>query len=146
MFKINLSIIDLPDGDKLLQQAKETYAMYLAKIGEEYTNESKAATYGEYGKQYKNRTHNLRNANAYRIYIDGKPFIESEMRPETNILFQEKMIPEGVQLIVGNGMNYATYVERREYNVVSSGFALVIRMIEELKNKEININDLKVSL
>jgi len=131
MFKIN--IINLDGFDKELKEEieveKRKIALYLSRIGEEYVNEAKESG------NYQDHTKNLRNANSYRVYIDGKVIYESIGRPETNIMFEKMAIPKGIQLVIGNGMQYASFVESKGFNVVSSGFLSVERKIRELFNK-----------
>ena len=73
MFKIN--IINLDGFDKELKEEieveKRKIALYLSRIGEEYVNEAKESG------NYQDHTKNLRNANSYRVYIDGKVVHES---------------------------------------------------------------------
>jgi len=114
--------------DKKLALAKE-----YAKIGEAYIAEArkKGKT-----KDYIDRSGYLRNANSYRVYIDGVNVFENiGVRTTADAFDKVTLIPKGVQLVVGNGMHYATYVERLEYDVASSGFLLVERMINELHKR-----------
>lgn len=132
MFKIN--IINLYGFDKELKEEieaeKRKIAFELFKIGEAFVNEAKESG------AYQDQTTNLRNANSYRVYIDGRVVHESIGRPETNVMFQGMVVPDGIQLVVGNGMNYASFVESKHgLNVVSSGFLLVERKVRELFNK-----------
>lgn len=132
MFKINVIGFDGFEKDlkSEIEKEKKKIAFELFRIGEAYVNEAKESG------AYQNRTKNLRNANSYRVYIDGKVVHESIGRPETNAMFEKMRIPEGIQLIVGNGMNYASFVESKHgLNVSSSGFLLVERRVRELFNK-----------
>lgn len=133
MFKIHIFGIDefVKETKAEIQNVKERIAMEYSRIGEEYVNEARKSG------SYQNRTTNLRNSNSYRVYLDGKIFNESTGRPETDAMFNKMKINVGVQLVVGAGMEYASYVEGYGFNVVSSGFALVERRIQELKSKKI---------
>lgn len=133
MFKIHIYGIDdfVKETKAEIQNVKERIAIEYSRIGEEYVNEAKQSG------SYQNRTTNLRNSNAYRVYIDGKIFNESAVRPETNAMFNKLKVDVGIQLVVGAGMDYASYVEGYGFNVVSSGFALVERKMQELKTKKI---------
>lgn len=131
MFKINLVGLDDFDRDlkKEIEAEKKKIALKLSRIGEEYVNDVK-----EKGN-YQDHTKNLRNSHSYRVYIDGRVFHESIGRPETNIMFEKMRVDVGIQLIVGSGMEYASWVEGKGFNVVSSGFSLVERKLSELFNK-----------
>lgn len=140
MFKINIIGIDdfVRTANAEIMGVKERIAIEYARIGEEYVNEAKQAA--DYGGllRYNNDTNNLRNGNSYRVYIDGKPYKESIGRPETNAMFNTMKVNTGIQLVVGTGMNYASFVEGKyERNVTASGFALVERLMHEFKSKKI---------
>lgn len=131
MFKINVIKFDDIDKelDEEIKKAKIEIADKLCIIGENYVNEAK-----ERGT-YQDRTTNLRNANSYRVYIDGVPYRESIGRTETNAMFDKMKIDTGIQLVVGNGINYASLVEGKGYNVTSSGFLKMEKEIRELFRK-----------
>lgn len=70
---------------------------------------------------YKDQTENLRNANGYQIEEDGS-VIESHIdRDQTKRGFSEMGSSADMVLKAGNGMEYASYVEAKNYDVTSSG-------------------------
>lgn len=131
MFKIEIINIDAFQKEikEEIESEKRKIALRLSRIGEEYINEAKESG------SYQDRTTNLRNSNSYRVYIDGIVAHESVGRPETNAMIDKMKVDTGIQLVVGSGMEYASYVEGKGFNVVSSGFLLVENKIRELFNK-----------
>jgi hypothetical protein len=91
----------------------------LTKIGEKYMNLAKQTG------TYKDRTGNLRNSNSYRVYQNGVAVAEYIGRPETGQMFEDLATGRGIELIVGNGREYASFVEGKGYNVVSEAFLWV---------------------
>lgn len=119
--------VDYGNLDKEVDQAiKETInevALKMAAMGESYIAESR-----EKGS-YTDRTGNLRNANSYAVFYDGKELFSSYGHPDTEKFFNEVKSPSGLELIVGNGMEYCSYVEAKGYDVVSSGFLTVMNEV-----------------
>jgi hypothetical protein len=68
---------------------------------------------------YKNVTTNLRNSIGYFVFHDGELIHEKNDIITNKSLIQEVVNPKGFQLIVIAGMNYASYVESKGYNVIS---------------------------
>jgi len=97
----------------------------LTNIGEMYISE--ARTNGNYTDQ----TGNLRNAHSYIVYHNGERAAGYIGRPETLQKFEQMKRNDGWQFIVGDGMDYTSYVEGRGYDVCTSAFALVERLIRE---------------
>lgn len=130
IFKINILGLSglAKDTGKEIQAFKERIAIQYARLGELFVN--KARESGDYQDQ----TTNLRNSAAYRVYIDGVIFNESKMRPETDMMFNGMKVSKGIQLVVGSGMEYASLVEGKGYDVASSGFHLVERELANLQN------------
>ena len=68
---------------------------------------------------YKDVTTNLRNSIGYFIFHNGE-LVHEKNEIVTNIgLIQNLIKPLGFQLILIVGMNYASYVESKGYNVIS---------------------------
>ena len=68
---------------------------------------------------YKDQTTNLRNSIGYFIYFNGE-LVSFHNKDITNIeKVKEFVKPSGFQLILIVGMNYASYVESKGYNVIS---------------------------
>jgi hypothetical protein len=68
---------------------------------------------------YKDQTTNLRNSIGYFIFHNGKLIHEKNERYTNEALVQDLIRPTGFQLIGIAGMNYASYVESKGYNVIS---------------------------
>ena len=95
----------------------------------QYCGES-AVRYARENGTYKDRTGNLRSSVGYLIVENGKEITHSEFNTvgggaegSANGLEYAREIAaanqKGIVLIVVAGMNYATYVERRGYDVLS---------------------------
>ena len=70
---------------------------------------------------YKDVTTNLRNSIGYFVFHDGEMVIENQ---RGNAIankqeIQDLIKPKGIQLIGIAGMNYASFVESKGYNVIS---------------------------
>lgn len=125
---------DFSELDKAYKEAEEQLYQEaiagLARIGEMYVSESRNS------RTYKDRTGNLNNANSYRVYRDGVEVVGSTGRPETGSMFNQLKTGKGLELIVGNGMEYASFVEGKGFNVTTSGFMLVEREVREMFSKD----------
>ena len=122
--KVDYSGID----EEMRKAEKQLYAEVintLTNIGEMYISE--ARTNGNYTDQ----TGNLRNAHSYIVYHNGERVAGCIGRPETLRMFEQLKKHEGWQFMVGDGMDYASYVESRGYDVCTSAFMLVERLIRE---------------
>jgi hypothetical protein len=103
----------------------------LAKVGERFVNHAKSLKQPPtsmrgtpHQPNYIDDTTALRNANSYEIYRKGKPVIGNVGKPETDKLFENtKDAAIEVELLLGNGIKYAEYVEKNGYDVVSSAQA-----------------------
>ncbi|MDR2138551.1 MAG: hypothetical protein LBP50_03255 [Tannerella sp.] len=109
------------------QQVKKEMLNELARTGEGYVNMARGTG------TYTDRTGNLRNANSYRIYKDGIVVSESIGRPETGKMFDELKSGIGIEALFGNGMEYASFVEGKGYNVVSEAFLWVEKRMSSFK-------------
>ncbi len=71
---------------------------------------------------YKDQTTNLRNSIQYYVFHNGELVkeSESEFSSQNLALIQDLIKPSGFQLIGIAGMNYASYVESKGYNVIST--------------------------
>ena len=68
---------------------------------------------------YKDQTTNLRNSIGYFIFLNGQPVKEVGDLLINRAKVQDLIKPSGIQLIGIAGMNYASYVESKGYNVIS---------------------------
>lgn len=123
--KVDYSSLD-KELEKAIQEYKVSMAKELSKIGEKYIAEARSKG------SFTDRTGNLRNANSYVVYLDGVPLFQSVGRDETSTMFEEVKSAKGLQLIVGNGMEYASYVEGKGFDVSSAGFIKVREEISKL--------------
>lgn len=102
------------------------------------------------GKQYKDRTSNLRSSTGYVLTVDGKPAIGGGYTPvkETGKPgakagkahgkeMADKADTNSVSLFVTTGMSYAQYVDARGYDVLDTAEADATAVLEEkLKRKK----------
>jgi nitric oxide synthase oxygenase domain/subunit len=124
--RLNIKVGDLlRDFDDVRKAYVGDMATEIAKVGEHYINTSKR------NGSYKDRTTNLRNANSYSVKHRGVTVIESIGRPKTAELFEKNKSDAELELEVGNGMEYASYVEGKGYDVCSSAFMGVESEIRE---------------
>lgn len=68
---------------------------------------------------YKDQTTNLRNSIGYFIFHNGEMVHEKNEIATNRSKVEEIVSPTGFQLILIAGMNYASYVESKGYNVIS---------------------------
>lgn len=92
---------------------------------------------------YKDRTGNLRSSLGYVIVVDGKIKYQSDFEvvlkgdagAKTGIRFAKEVarqFPEGIVLLVVAGMNYASYVSAKGYDVVDSAELLADRLVPQI--------------
>lgn len=68
---------------------------------------------------YVDQTTNLRNSIGYFIFHDGRYVTGKNDLASNTIEIQDHVKPKGIQLIGIAGMNYASEVESKGYNVIS---------------------------
>ena len=68
---------------------------------------------------YKDQTTNLRNSIGYFIFYNGELVHEKNEIVTNKPLIEGLVKPNGFHLILIAGMNYASYVESKGYNVIS---------------------------
>jgi hypothetical protein len=127
--------VNLGDFDREMNEAAERLVQAaihdLHIIGENYIVEAKEK------RTYTDQTGHLRDANSYRIYRDGVSVDENigvlkDGKPNpTDAMFDQLKTGKGLEFIVGDGMEYASFVEGKGFNVTTSGFLLVEREIRE---------------
>jgi hypothetical protein len=69
--------------------------------------------------QYEDKTGNLRNSIGYFIFHNGELVHEKNEITANLSKVQDFIRPTGFQMILIAGMNYASYVESKGYNVIS---------------------------
>ena len=112
---LNIDISDLEKQYEMeVNRLKRQVKLKLQRVGEVY-----ASTAKEKGS-YKDQTSNLRNANGYGIKENGSLTDISSGRPETEQGIKRQSVKAEIELICGNGMDYASYVQRKGYDVTDS--------------------------
>lgn len=110
---------DASGMDILAKSYDDAYFKMLSEIGREATRNARI------NGNYQNRTGNLRNANGGCVVRDGKIvdiWVDSDgMHPEAekateNLLIYARKEKDGLYL--SNGMDYASFVESRNYEVI----------------------------
>lgn len=133
------------DIERILREKIEKYHQKVIRIlrivGEKCINEAR-----EYGS-YQDQTGNLRSSIGYIVLKDGKPIEKGGFAPtergtkkgkdgqKEGEAFINKVIsqyPSGFVLLVVAGMKYASYVEARNYNVLSSAELLAEKEVPKL--------------
>lgn len=123
----------------------------LCSIGERVLNVARSTN------SYKDQTGNLRSSLGYVVAIDGKVVQMSDFAPsdkktektpdkvtgqrEGNAYAQQLLdkFPTGIVLLVVAGMNYASYVSAKGYDVLDSAELLAGQLIPEML-KQLGIN------
>ena len=97
-----------------------------------------AVHYAKENGEYKNHTHNLRNAPGYAVVRDGK-IIKMEVpadgnhpeaRKETENFINNTEKPTN-GLVLADGMHYASYVESKGYDVLSGAALFADKQLNE---------------
>ena len=136
---------NLNDIERILREKIEKYHQKVIRIlrivGEKCINEAR-----EYGS-YQDQTGNLRSSIGYVVLQDGKAIEKGGFAPtergtkkgkdgqKEGEAFINKVIsqyPKGFVLVVVAGMKYASYVEARNYNVLSSSELLAEKEVPKL--------------
>ncbi len=87
---------------------------------------------------YKDQTTNLRNSIGYFIFHNGELVHEKNEIVTNKAKVEEFIKPTGFQLILIAGMNYASYVESKGYNVISyQADVCMIDLALHLENLEV---------
>lgn len=116
MIDINIDLSGFDEIFNQINEAEHKFIMKLQRIGEIYVGVARSKG------NYKDRTGNLRNANSYRLYKDGRVLYENIGSSVTGAFMDQYKIGVGIELVCGNGMEYCTYVESKGKDVVSNGF------------------------
>nr|DAY04418.1 MAG TPA: hypothetical protein [Caudoviricetes sp.] len=129
------------DIERMLQEKIAKYEEKIVRIlrfvGEKCINEAR-----EYGS-YQDRTGNLRSSIGYVVLKDGKSIEKGGFQltksggngQKEGEAFINKVISQyskGFVLVVVAGMKYASYVEARNYNVLTSAELLAEREVPKL--------------
>jgi hypothetical protein len=109
----------------------------LCAVGEQVLNQARSTN------SYKDQTGNLRSSIGYVVAVDGKVVQSSSFEVvkdgadgsrdgKSYALDLVKQFPEGIVLIVVAGMNYASYVSAKGYDVLDSSEVLADRLVPEI--------------
>lgn len=109
----------------------------LCAVGEQVLNQARSTN------SYKDQTGNLRSSIGYVVAVDGEVVQSSSFevvkdgadgsRDGKSYAFDlVKQFPEGIVLIVVAGMNYASYVSAKGYDVLDSSEVLADRLVPEI--------------
>lgn len=135
-----------------LKRVERVIERRLAYLGEECVNVARKKTYG--GKDYKDRTGNLRSSTGYILVKNGRIIRRSKFSAvkkgaegaDAGLAYAESLAgnyPEGYALIVVAGMSYAVFVKHKGYDVIDSARLFASKKVrtlaEELK-KEVEFN------
>ncbi|MDR3142702.1 MAG: hypothetical protein LBU37_13400 [Tannerellaceae bacterium] len=133
---MNINInINMGDFDREANEATER--LYQAAIFELHNIGENYITRAKESGNYQDQSASLRNAHSYRIYRDGVSVdgnigeLPNGKPNPTGTMFDRLKTGKGLEFIVGNGMEYASFVEGMGFNVTTSGFLLVEREIRE---------------
>jgi hypothetical protein len=121
----------------LVEEKTQLVIRNLCYVGEKCVNEARK------NGRYMDRTGNLRSSVGYVVVADGNVIQMSNFEQvkkgkqgaSDGETFAKQLIgkfPKGVCLIVVAGMNYATYVSSRGYNVLDSSELLAERLVPEM--------------
>ena len=114
--KLDIDISGLESETReAIQKLKEECLQKLSKAGKAYVTTSQA------DGNYNNHTYELRRGNGYQITYNGKVVDSYVKRPQTADLFNKDINPKNMILTYGNGTEYASYVQRKGYDVTDSG-------------------------
>lgn len=90
------------------------------RAGEDFVKSARGQVQDHAQGTYLDQTTNLRNSIGYLILFNGeKIFSDIGSAVENMDEILERVSPDGYQLIGFAGMNYASYVEAKGYNVIS---------------------------
>lgn len=112
----------------------------MCAIGEQVLNAARST------KSYKDQTGNLRSSIGYAVSVDGnivqmssfdvvKNGGEGATEGKEYVLQLIRDYPQGIVLIVVAGMNYATYVSAKGYDVLDSSELLAEKLVPQMLKK-----------
>lgn len=126
--------------EQKMQRIIDAAIYNLSYVGERVLNEARSSG------SYKDQTGNLRSSVGYVLVVDGKVVKSSsfetvkgggqgssEGRAYVQTLVSK--FPQGIALIVVAGMNYASYVSAKGYNVLDTAEVLAQRLVPQMKQQ-----------
>jgi hypothetical protein len=111
-------------ADSLYEKIIESFI----RAGEKFIINARGQMQDHAMGQYKDQTKNLRSSIGYLIFHNGESVFKNMDGKNTNFIgeagqgesqIQDLIQPKGIQLIGIAGMNYASFVESKGYNVIS---------------------------
>ena len=125
--------------DRVFERHNRALIQLLTDVGERCIVEAR----GGNGKQYIDQTGNLRSSVGYVVVKDGNIVSQSDFQQvkggnegaSEGRVFAGKLKSEtstGIALIVVAGMNYATYVSAKGYNVLDSSELLAENLVSKM--------------
>lgn len=136
--KIKAKLTGLDEMKKLIQtNIKEA----IVEAGEEAVLIQKEQNISQ-KKTYQNHTFNLRNAPGYSVIIDGKEVARNvptdsshaDAKAKTNKTL-DQADKTGTGLILADGMEYASFVQAKGFDVVDSGLLHANKILNEKTKK-----------
>ena len=131
-----LKDVDIP-LERFEKAKKEDIIRAFAYIGEEIVNKAKESG------TYDNITGNLRSSLWYAVWSDGKRVTfdtfdatddaKTQISEQVDDLDKSEVIKNGVTLIVGAGMEYGVWVEKKGYDVLTEFVFSSAKFESELK-------------
>lgn len=124
---VNFSVDELLKGkiDELIKQIINKFK----EVGERCVAQARDKG------SYTDRTGNLRNSVGYVVLYNGVVQGKSRIKVAQSQKFLEELIPryqKGIVLIVVAGMNYAVYVEAKNFDVLTSAELLAERIVPKM--------------
>lgn len=123
--------------DEQIEKIEQLIIYNLSYVGEQCLTEARNTN------SYKDQTGNLRSSIGYTIVKDGRVIRQSDFavvrkgsegksEGEQFARSLASKFPEGIVLIVVAGMNYASYVSAKGYNVLDSAELLADRLVPSI--------------
>jgi hypothetical protein len=104
------------------EQANRLYKKMInsfIRAGEDFITNARGQMQSHAMGQYMDQTTNLRNSIGYFVFQNGKLIHDNNNNIANRGIIEEFIKPDGIQLIGLAGMNYASHVESKGYNVIS---------------------------
>ena len=123
--------------EQKMQRIIDAAIYNLSYVGERVLNEARSSG------SYKDQTGNLRSSVGYVLVVDGKVVKSSSFETvkgggqgssegKAYVQTLVSKFPQGIALIVVAGMNYASYVSAKGYNVLDTAEVLAQRLVPQM--------------
>ena len=107
-------------GEEELKSVHERILDSFIMAGENFVAQAREQVQDHALGTYIDQTTNLRNSIGYLIFLNGERVHGDAGQVEDMNEILERVDPNGYQLIGYAGMNYASYVETKGYNVITA--------------------------